>query len=80
MENNYTFEQFEKDLNKGYMIYFTYVRNRYIIYKTAENCYTQELISAEDKNPHPRRQIITKKRLDEIFGYMEDVEYKYRED
>lgn len=73
---DYTFKNFEKDLNNGFQIYLTYVENRYLIYKTAANCYTQELIDYDEKNPQPRISIITKKRLKEIFKYSKELEYK----
>lgn len=73
---NYTFNNFEEDLNNGFQIYLTYVENRYLIYKTAANCYTQELIDYDEKNPQPRISIITKKRLREIFKYSKELEYK----
>ena len=73
---DYTFKNFEKDLNNGFQIYLTYVENRYLIYKTAANCYTQELIDYDEKNPQPRISIITKKRLKEIFKFSEELEYK----
>ena len=34
---DYTFEMMWEDLNNGYQIYYTFVHNRYLIYKTAEN-------------------------------------------
>ena len=37
MDSKYTFEQFYENLESGYQIFFTYVRNRYLIFKTAEN-------------------------------------------
>lgn len=73
---NYTLEKFELELDEGYQIYFTYVRNRYLVFKTAENCYTQKLISIHDKNPQPVMTMLTKKRLEEMFPFMEDIEYK----
>ncbi len=76
MENNYTFEQFCEELDNGFQVYFTYVNNRYLVFKTTENCYTQKLISVHDKNPQPRMAMITYKRLKEMFPFMEDVEYK----
>lgn len=76
MEGKYTFEDFENDLDNGYQIYFTYVRNRYIIFKTAENCYTQQLLSDHPKNPQPKVQIVTHKYISEIFPFMEKLEYK----
>lgn len=72
------FEEFELELENGFQVYFTYVRNRYLVFKTSDNCYTQKLISQNDKNPQPRLSMITKKRLSEIYPFMEDVEYKVR--
>ena len=76
MEGKYTLGQFSKELDEGYQIFFTYVNNRYLVFKTTENCYTQQLISVHDKNPQPRMAMITFKRLKEIFPHMEDIEYK----
>lgn len=76
MDNNYTYKNFEKDLDDGYQFYLTYVNNRYLIYKTATDCYTQELMDYDEKNPQPRCSIITKKRLNEIFKFSTDLEYK----
>lgn len=76
MDNNYKFANFEKDLNNGYQIYLKYVNNRYLIYKTTTNCYTQELLEYDEKNPQPRVAMITSKRLREIFKYATDLEYK----
>ena len=72
--NDYTFEKFEKDLDNGYQIFFTYVRNRYVVFKTSENSYTQKLITEHPKKP--RMQIVTHKRIFEMFPFMEDFEYK----
>lgn len=74
----FTLEKFEEDLDVGYEIYYTYVRNRYLLFKTAENCYTQKLISVHDKNPQPVMQMLTKKRVEEMFPYMEEIEYKQK--
>lgn len=76
MNDKYTLEKFEEELDMGYQIYFTYVRNRYLIFKSSENCYTQKLITIKEKNPHPVMQMLTKKRVVEMFPYMEDIEYK----
>lgn len=76
MDGKYTFEQFNQNLEDGYQIYFTYVRNRYLLFKTSENCYTQKLLTVHDKNPQPRQSVITLKRVKEMFPHMEDVEYK----
>ncbi len=73
---NYKFKNFEEDLNKGFQIYLTYVENRYLVYKTNNNCYTLELVEYDEKNPQPRVSIITKKRLKEIFKYSTEIEYK----
>ena len=73
---NYTFENMWEDLKNGYQIYYTYVGNRYVLFKTAENCYTQKLLSADKKSPHPRQLMLTLKRVKEMFLYMEEIEYK----
>ena len=73
---NYKFKDFENDLNNGFQLYLTFVNNRYLIYKTSTNCYTQELIDYDEKNPQPRLSIITHKRLKELFKYSTDLEYK----
>lgn len=76
MDSNYKLKDFEADLNNGYQIYLTYVSNRYLVYKTAPNCYTQELIEYDEKNPQPRVTMITYKRLKELFKYSTELEYK----
>ena len=73
---NYTFEDMWLDLKNGYQIYYTYVRNRYVLFKTAKNCYTQKLLTDNPKNPQPRMTMLTLKRVKEMFPYMEDIEYK----
>lgn len=72
----YTFEQMWEDLNNGYQIYYTYVGNKYLLFKTAKNCYTQKLLSDYKSNPQPRSTMLTLKRVKEIYPFMEDVEYK----
>ena len=76
MEGKYTFDRMERELEEGYTIFFTYVRNRYQLFKTTDDCYTQQLLTEDLKNPLPRLSIITHKRLKEIFPYMEHIEYK----
>lgn len=76
MEQEYTFKRLEKELDNGFQIYFTYVDNRYLVFKTTENCYTQKLMSEHDKNPQPRMLMITRKRLKEMFPFMTEIEYK----
>ncbi len=75
MEDKYTFERFNNELDNGFQIYFTFNNNRYLVFKTTENCYTQKLITKNEKNPQPRMLMITFKRLKELFPYMEDIEY-----
>lgn len=75
----YTFEEFEEILNTGYQVYFTYLENRYLLFKTAENCFTQKLIHVGQKNPPPRMSMVTKKYLMEIFPFIKDMEYKASE-
>ena len=58
---NYTFEDMWLDLKNGYQIYYTYVRNRYVLFKTAQNCYTQKLLSDNPINPQPRMTMLTLK-------------------
>lgn len=80
MEEKYTFEMMWEDLNNGYQIYYTYVRNRYLLFKTASNCYTQKLLSDHTRNPQPKMTMLTLKRVKEIFPFMEDIEYKMLSD
>ena len=74
--NNNDFKKFEKELDDGYQVYCTYVKNRYLIYKNTENCYVQELLNYTEKNPQPRMSMITLKRLKEMYPFMENIEYK----
>ena len=76
MDGKYTFKEFDKNLDDGYQIYFTYVRNRYLLFKTAPNCYTQKLLSENEKNPQPKMLMLTLKRVKEMFPNMEDIEYR----
>ena len=76
MDKNYKLHDFERDLNNGYKKFLTYVNNRYLIYKTTENCYTLELLDYDESNPQPRVSMITKKRMKEIFKYSTELEYK----
>ena len=73
---DYTFEQFWEDLNNGFQIYYTYMDKRYLLYKTAQNCYTQELVEHTENTPHPKFTVITLKKVKELFPYMEEMEYK----
>ena len=73
---DYTFEKMWLDLKNGYEIYYNYVGNRYVLFKTADNCYTQKLLSDSKSNPQPKNLMLTLKRVKEIFPYMENIEYK----
>ena len=77
MKNDKTFDEFEEILDKGYQVYFNYLGNRYLVFKTNENCYTKKLIYQGSKNPPAKLAIITKKYLSEIYNFMEEIEYKY---
>ena len=72
----YTFEMMYEDMRNGYQIYYTYVNNRYLLFRTAKNCYTQKLISSDTKNPQPKSTVLTLKRVMEMFPFMEDIEFK----
>ena len=76
MNEKYTFEMMWEDLDNGYQIYYTYVRNKYLLFKTAPNCYTQKLLSSNPKNPQPKMTMLTLKRVREMFPHMESIEYK----
>ena len=73
---NYKFEDFWDDLDQGFQIYYTYMDNRYLIYKVHSNCYREELISAGEKSPHPKFSMVTLKKVKELFEFMTDFEYK----
>ncbi len=73
---SYTFDEFLEILDKGYQVYFTYLKNRYLLFKTTENCYTQKLIHVGAKNPPAKMSMVTKKYVMEIFPFMEEMEYK----
>ena len=75
--NDKSFDEFEAILDKGYQVYFNYLDNRFLVFKTNENCYTKKLVYQGSKNPPARMAMITKKYLNEIFNFMEEVEYKY---
>ena len=72
----YTFERLWKELDEGYQIYYTYMDNRYLLTKLKSNCYSQILITEKEKQPHPKKLIVTLKSVKEIFPFMEDIEYK----
>ena len=76
MDKEYTIERLWKELDEGYQIYYTYMDTRYILVKLQKNCYSNELVTEKEKNPHPKRQIITLKKVLELFPFMEDIEYK----
>ena len=49
MDGKYTFKRMNEELDNGYIIFFTYVRNRYQLFKTSENSYTQQLLTENPK-------------------------------
>ncbi len=71
----YTFERLWKELHDGYQIYYVYRKDKYLLYKVADNCYKQELVNYTEKCPHPRFSMLTLKRVKELYPYMEDIEY-----
>ncbi len=77
---DYTFEKMWLDLKNGYQIFYKFNGNKYVLFKTAENCYTQKLLSSDKKNPQPKMLMLTLKRVKEIFPDMEDIEYKVAND
>ena len=72
----YNFKQFWKDLNNGYQIYFDYMDVRYLIYKMQKNCYKKEMVTELKKSPLQKNEIITLKRVQELFEFMTNFEYK----
>jgi len=73
---DYTFEKLWQELHDGYQVYYTYMEKRYLLYKVADNCYKQELIHYTDKIAQPKFNMLTLKRVKELFPYMEEIEYK----
>lgn len=72
----YTFEKFEEDLDKGHKIYFTYLKNKYLIYKVTENCYMQELVEQKSRNAVQEKAMITHNAIKMMFPYQKNYEYK----
>ena len=73
------FEQFWQALHDGYQIYYKYMYNKYLLYKVTNNCYKEELVTFNDKSPHPRFTMVTLKKIHEIFPHITDIEYKVQE-
>ena len=80
MIEKYTFKKLNEDLDNGYKILFDYVRNRYVLYKVYDDCYMQELVEQKSRNPAPEKSMITYKAIKEMFPFMEDIEYKVKQD
>ena len=77
MENKeITFEKLWQALHDGYQVYYTYMEKKYLLYKVTNNCYREELLSFNDKSPHPRFTMVTLKKIKDIFPFMEEIEYK----
>jgi len=74
---NITFEDLEQNLTNGFQIIFYYDNKKYTLFKTDDDCYTLMLLDVPDKNPLPVKQIITFKRIKEMYPFMEKIEYKY---
>lgn len=75
MDSNYTFQMFYEDLANGFQFYYVYMGCKYLIYKMNKNCYRNELVDAPPKCPHQKTAIYTLKRVQEIFPFMENLEY-----
>ena len=66
-----------EDLKNGYQIYYTYVGNRYLLFKTADQIVIHKnYYQTIKKNPQPKMSMLTLKRVKEMFPDMEDIEYK----
>ena len=72
----YTFERFWKELDDGFQLYYIYMNRKYLLAKLRRNCYSVELIDIQEKGALPKKQIITLKSLQELFPYIENIEYK----
>ena len=48
---------------------------KYLVYKLTKNCYKNELIEAPRKCPHQKSAVYTLKRVQELFPFMENLEY-----
>jgi len=70
------FEELETNLNNGFQIIFYYDNKKYHLFKTGDNSYTLNLLDIPSKNPLPVKQIITHKRLKEMYPFMENIEYR----
>jgi hypothetical protein len=75
-DEEYNFIKFYEDLKNGFQIYYTYMGCRYLIYKLNKNCYRNDLIEAPPKCPHRKMEMFSLKRVQELFPFMEDLEYK----
>lgn len=76
MDKEYSFQQFWKDMNDGYQIYFDYMEVRYLIYKMQKNCYKKEMITELKKSPLQKNEIMTLKGVRDMFDFMSNFEYK----
>lgn len=73
--DNYTFEQFWKDLDDGYEIKYTYMRKKYLLSKITSNSYFRKIIPETEKECEPKTSIVNLKTLKELFPFMENIEY-----
>ena len=75
-DEDYNFLKFYEDLKNGFQIYYSYLGCRFLIYKMNRNCYRNDLIEAPPKSPQRKSEMFSLKRVQEIFPFMEDLEYK----
>lgn len=71
------FTELNENLDNGFQIIFYYDDKKYSLFKTGDNSYTLLLLDIPLKNPLPVKQIITHKRLKEMYPFMCNIEYKY---
>lgn len=73
--DNYTFEQFWKDLNEGHQIKYTYTDKRYAVNKLNSNCYFLKLLSEKKDKAQPKSSTVSLRTLKEMFPFIQDIEY-----
>ena len=75
-KTDYTFEKLWQILHDGYQVYYTYMEKKYLLYKVADNCYREELLTFTDKSPHPKFTMVTLKKIKDVFPFIKNIEYK----
>lgn len=78
MEDNkkMTFEELWQVLHDGYQVYYKYMDKKYLLYKVADNCYKEEFLDFTQKSAHPRFTMVTLRKVQDLFPFMEEIEYK----